>query len=345
MLLTTTMLLLAGCSGGESPCDGVNCGPHGTCAVNEDLGSSAYCKCADGYVSTAMYCLPDIATDGDDDVDNPEQRCANICAEYQCGATSGCNCGECGDEAPYCNNETLLCMQCLQKSDCDAGQTCGPDHDCVTLEPQCQSQATRECLWNASWWKDSCGNWESRISECGDNECDPSYCSGNASMRFCRIHYCDLGECKIREQTETLETCGYGGCESYTCSGNDVVQDCYDRGCRDGQCFSSRDRTVIQDCKSDECSDRYCDGYSGNYRVVKDCLLRGCEGGSCYSYYDTEVIDTCAAEECGANFCHDGNVTRECLRSTCANARCEPKYEVETVQYCYGDRCSGGQCY
>ena len=209
-LFALLLLMAMGCASSAGPCDGISCGDHGVCKVNESLGDAAYCECDDGYVANNLYCLPDIM-DGDEEQEDPEQYCENLCEPYDCGRVGGCECGECGSDAPFCNDETHLCFQCEQKSDCPGDELCGPDHMCVPFDASCTSQASRECLWNAAWWKDSCGNWESRIADCGEDECEDPYCDGNNSMQFCLLHYCDLGECKTREQTETLKNCGYNG--------------------------------------------------------------------------------------------------------------------------------------
>ena len=135
-----------------------------------------------------------------------------------------CSGKECGDDG--CGGSCGNCSGC--KSVCSGGQC------------EAQPQADSGCFDNDICWKDSCGAWGEKVTECGQAGCKPGskVCSGCEEL------------CKSIECGEN-SGCNCGACPSgKSCQQNKCVVEC-----GDGQCGAGEDYCNCPgDCAASTCA-------------------------------------------------------------------------------------------
>ena len=202
-----------------------------------------------------------------------------------------CSGKECGDDG--CGGSCGNCSGC--KSVCSGGQC------------EAQPQADSGCFDNDICWKDSCGAWGEKVTECGQAGCKPGskVCSGCEEL------------CKSIECGEN-SGCNCGACPSgKSCQQNKCVVEC-----GDGQCGAGEDYCNCPgDCAASTCAGccqgTVCKAGTSNSECGKNgAACASCSGGkTCQSQ--------ACAYKCGDGVCAAGqedycNCPGDCAASTCA---------------------------
>ena len=237
------------------------------------------------------------------------------------------------------------------------GGSCGECTDCksVCSEGQCEAQPQSDsgCFDNDIYWKDSCGDWGDKATECGGAGCN----TGSKVCADCE-EICGAYECGMQ-----------GDCDCGTCpSGQSCQAGQCEVKCGDGQCGAGEDKCSCPadcaggcagccagtECKTgdtvsfcgsggepcDECTGgEVCDG------VGCDCTSehhKGCAAGDVY-WFDSCGVQGDKYEECGAHACADAT----CQSASCPDGFCNG---TETQCSCAQDCgtcagcCSGTTC-
>jgi len=137
---------MAGCPSDSTPCDGVQCSGHGSCAITPH--NTPQCLCDEGYHNQGpTECVPDEGADctGDADCDD-----SNPCTDDVCDAVDGCqytdNTDPCDDGNACSDSDTCASGTCMAGStdkdsdsdgyydaDCPGGDDC--DDDDAAINP------------------------------------------------------------------------------------------------------------------------------------------------------------------------------------------------------------------
>jgi len=218
----------------------------------------------------------------------------------------------CGDDG--CGGSCGECTGC--KSVCSGGQC------------EAQPQADSGCFDNDIYWKDSCGAWGEKATECGVAGCNP----GSKVCADCE-EICGAYECGMQ-----------GDCDCGTCPSGQSCQagQCQVK-CGDAQCGAGEDKcNCPQDC-SGGCAG-CCSGTTCNTGIAD--AQCGKNGGTCQNCTADE--ESCVNQECkcacGDGMCCDTETCCTCSSdcgSCCGNGQCDCG---ETYQTCPADCESPGQC-
>ncbi len=119
------------CEAAAGPCEACStpsqCGPDGSCT---QIGGSNYCltRCDGGAGCGAGYTCQDV-------------RGQQLCAPDggSCGAACGLTPADCTGRADMVNPTTCICVECIEDTDCGAGQVCTPGGECITSGAPCAS--------------------------------------------------------------------------------------------------------------------------------------------------------------------------------------------------------------
>jgi len=276
---------------------------------------------------------------------------------------------------------------CVCKPDC-TGKQCGPDGcggscgDCSGCQSVCTDagkcaaapEADSECHDGDIYWKDTCGAWGEKATECGEAGCNPGSkvcadCEDLCSGVECGMQgKCDCGTCPTDKSCqsgvceyhcgdglcadaggETCCTCpadcglccGNGACDcEETCA--TCVEDC---GCADcgEECLAGE--CTFTACAGKECGDDGCGGSCGECSGGKECQAgncvctpqhhKGCSGGRLYWY------DSCNAQGVEVSDCDDGN---PCTTDGCSGSQCTHSNKGDDTP-CGNDKsCQSGVC-
>lgn len=129
-------------------------GTEAACADLLDNDSDGTTDCADSDCTADAACAP------------APPVCTPACAGKACG-DDGCDgsCGACVGATPQCNT-TDQCVECLNNTHCDAGDTC-TNGSCVTpCVPAC---AGKEC--GSDGCGGSCGTCDAETETCSESNC------------------------------------------------------------------------------------------------------------------------------------------------------------------------------
>ena len=197
----------------SDPCTGITCNnpPDNTCIDSNAMRSYS----SPGACTNGSYSYDHADTTCQHGCNNgacEDDPCIATCSEKQCGTFDGCNCGDCTGCASECNNGA-----------CEA-----------------RSRTSYECRNRTEiWYRNSCGNWESRKEPCpngcedGARECN---CYDTSYDKRCKSGTEELWEYNNCGDSRYVETCEHGcnintneckPCEDstyneeYSCSGND----------------------------------------------------------------------------------------------------------------------------
>ncbi len=204
---------------------------------------------------------------------------------------------------------------CVCKPDC-TGKQCGPDGcggscgDCSGCQSVCTDagkcaaapEADSECHDGDIYWKDTCGAWGEKATECGEAGCNPGSkvcadCEDLCSGVECGMQgKCDCGTCP------TDKSCQSGVCEYH---------------CGDGLCADAGGETCCT-CPADCglcCGNGACDCEETCATCVEDCgCADWCGDGQCQQGEQWSCPEDCGGgnEDCGDGVCGDGENQWNC---------------------------------
>ncbi|HOX42295.1 MAG TPA: proprotein convertase P-domain-containing protein [Myxococcota bacterium] len=330
-----------------TPCDGILCSGHGTCA---DLDGAPYCVCDDGYYADGLECLELI-------VDNP---CAGItCSGYGVCAVRGgeavCVCAQGyhnpADDRANCVPDTHPCDG-EDGSPCDDTEFCTVDDICV--QGLCRGQPN-DCSDGNSCTVDICNELEDRCV--GTAAPDLTPCDDG---RYCTLgEVCQAGLCAqgYERNCEDGNSCTDDRCDVDTDSCvNEPAND--GSACDDGAFCSEGETCLAGACAAGQ--PRNCD--DGNLCTLDICdeSLNEClhesgpnEGQPCDDGSFCTMEDRCASGICaggGQRNCSDGN---SCTLDSCdevqdscvSDASASDGVPCNDSAFCtIDDTCSGGVC-
>ncbi len=198
---------------GTDPCEGVQCGEHGTCVV---ISNSAECQCDRGYIYDGSTCseihtTPCAGVDCDGhgtcviEDGKAECRCdrgytaeATHCIADATDACDGVDCGghgtcvvNSGDAVCLCDNgyindsrDALVCIdavQCTADYECDTGLLCSADGVCVS--PQCGLPPSQNG--NRTAYESCTPDSVTSCNYCNNGECTMASCLRCSSGLVC----------------------------------------------------------------------------------------------------------------------------------------------------------------
>ncbi|MDO8627428.1 MAG: hypothetical protein Q7K42_03105 [Candidatus Diapherotrites archaeon] len=248
------------------------------------------------------------------------------------------------------------------------------------IASSCNSHSSSACLSNDVYWKDSCGTWEDKRYECGDNSYGSwNYvCNGNSvyRQRSATLKGCSSGSCYSNNSTESelYQTCGSaqycssGQCKNYVCTkatdcgttgynGNnycydgDLYRDYAESWCNNPSTTSSSCSNQTQKVKQAECGSTTYGNWSSNYcssgNIIQNRIITtpGCSSASCTSTNSTETktIETCSNKNYAEGFevyCSGSQVKK---RQRFHEYSCSSNYGVfcqESTNYYINDQVS-----
>ena len=251
--------------------------------------------------------------------------------------------------------EDICVPDCKGKNcgDDGCGGNCGECTGCksVCSEGQCeaQPQADSGCFDNDIYWKDSCGAWGEKATECGERGCNPGsevcaeceeICSGSecGTQGDCNCGTCPDGQsCDDGGQCQVV--CGDGVCaqgiEDYcNCSQDCPASTC--AGCCAGTECKIGDTPLFCGSEGEACDEcvvgEVCQG--------GDCVCtpehhKGCSGGKLYWY------DSCDVQGIEEDDCDDENF---CTTDGCSGSQCTHSNKGNDTP-CGNDKsCQSGVC-
>lgn len=227
-----------------------------------------------------LLALSPLASCGGDDPVSDDDPCqgkclANqVCDQGQCVAcTSNAHCTSAA--APICRSADNVCVQCVQDSQCGAGQICANAQCVAGSEAECESDADCE----------------------GDDVCDAGTC------RICRLGTCNAaGDSRCQSATIGGDTswalCDSGLCESGACQD---VQECEPGSCH-GEAARCTNAGQIEECGADEiCQNNVCKDPASEY----DCTPNQCASSDARCSASGEIIACGSEQYCSDNQCLD----------------------------------------
>ena len=259
------------------------------------------------------------------DVLQPDQR---VCVDDVCLCQPDCAGKQCGPD--WCGGTCGTCSGC--ESVCSDGQ-CGP-----------VLQADSGCYDGDIYWKDSCGTWGDKATECAEAGCKPEskvcgdceeLCSGSkcGSQGECNCGTCPAG--KSCEAGHCVVKCGDGQCgggeDKCNCPGDctgGCAGCCQGTVCKTGNLNSECGKNGAvcaacsggKTCQSQECTYKCGDGVCGGGEDKCNCPA-DCTGGCAGCCTGTVCKAGTSNGECGKNgdacvVCSGG---KTCQEGECAS--------------------------
>jgi probable HAF family extracellular repeat protein len=278
-------------------CDDLDCGDHGTCAVEDGI---AGCACDDGWAGAACdACYPGYHDDGGDCVLDEVCRATSCAGHGECDDADGfvvCDCDE-GFGAPSCaecqegfhrDGENCVADETCEGRDCSGNGVCSvaggisacacadgyTGTECETCYPGYHDEEG-SCVLDETCLDSTCAG----RGVCADDDgivsctCDDGYTG--ASCAECAGGYHREGEACVVDETCDGRTCSGHG----TCLVTDGLASC---SCEAGYTGG--------DCEA--CYEGYHDDGVGGCALDEVCLSGSCSGrGTCD---DTGGVATCA---------------------------------------------------
>ncbi|RAL21589.1 hypothetical protein DL240_12085 [Lujinxingia litoralis] len=355
LILTSALLLLAGCSFESAQLASVRCEQEGE--VRDDQ------RCTEGYwVKTDDLLDLGLGDTADTpDVCVPESDSA-LCADHgavcgplsvtdRCGEPRNVECGSCpgesyerevGDPYPCCEgNQTCMCQDVERFGPgCEDG-TCKE----IFLGQETRTSGCAPCAaecdsWGECSWSSTCALTGERTRSCTGQACQAGACV-DADAPFneteacprdtdtlscavpdaCSTGTCGAGECQSSPRCEgTTESCGCESCED--CSLRDGW---YNRGTAEPCCGTGSTASSCL-CQTREYREYSCDGTACTYEVTNTDVIQSncttCQPKSCVDYSPCETGSTCGTQ---------GTRTRTCQREICepTTGECTARINVE----------------